>query len=96
VKFTAVFQKVPEGYIGFVEELPGANTQGATLDAGGMKRLDPVRYLQPHGCVLLREGGAYSVFVNRVTRKATSVPRHREINDFLARKICRDLQIPEP
>lgn len=30
-KFTRVFQKVPEGYIGFVEELPGANTQGATL-----------------------------------------------------------------
>lgn len=29
---TAVFQKVAEGYIGFVEELPGANTQGATLD----------------------------------------------------------------
>jgi predicted RNase H-like HicB family nuclease len=32
LKFTAVFQKVPEGYIGFVEELPGANTQGATLE----------------------------------------------------------------
>ncbi len=29
---TPVFQQVPEGYIGFVEELPGANTQGATLD----------------------------------------------------------------
>ena len=29
---TAVFQKVAEGYIAFVEELPGANTQGATLD----------------------------------------------------------------
>jgi predicted RNase H-like HicB family nuclease len=29
---TAVFQKVPEGYIGFVEELPGANTQGSTLE----------------------------------------------------------------
>ena len=29
---TAVFEKVPEGYIGFVEELPGANTQGETLD----------------------------------------------------------------
>ena len=29
---TPVFQKVPEGYIGFVEELPGANTQGNTLD----------------------------------------------------------------
>jgi predicted RNase H-like HicB family nuclease len=32
MEFTAVFQKVPEGYIGFVEELPGANTQAATLD----------------------------------------------------------------
>lgn len=31
IKLTAVFQKVPEGYIGFVEELPGAKTQGATL-----------------------------------------------------------------
>ncbi len=29
---TAVFRKVPEGYIAFVEELPGANTQGETLD----------------------------------------------------------------
>lgn len=30
-EFTAVFRAVPEGFIGFVEELPGANTQGATL-----------------------------------------------------------------
>jgi predicted RNase H-like HicB family nuclease len=29
---TAVFMKVPEGYVAFVEELPGANTQGATID----------------------------------------------------------------
>jgi predicted RNase H-like HicB family nuclease len=29
---TAVYQKVPEGYIGFVEELPGVNTQGDTLE----------------------------------------------------------------
>ncbi len=32
IELTAVFQKVPEGYIGFIEELPGANTQGATLE----------------------------------------------------------------
>ena len=32
MRFTAVFEQVPEGYIGFVEELPGANTQGATLE----------------------------------------------------------------
>jgi predicted RNase H-like HicB family nuclease len=31
MSFTAVFLKVPEGYVGFVEELPGANTQGKTL-----------------------------------------------------------------
>src|SRR5260370_9501074 len=30
--FTAVYLKVPEGFVAFVEELPGANTQGATLD----------------------------------------------------------------
>ena len=29
---TAVFEKSPQGYIGYVEELPGANTQGATLE----------------------------------------------------------------
>lgn len=32
LQFTAVFRRVAEGYIGFVEELPGANTQGATLE----------------------------------------------------------------
>ena len=32
IRLTKVFQKVPEGYIGFVEELPGANTQGDTLE----------------------------------------------------------------
>jgi len=32
LRLTLVFRKVPEGYIGFVEELPGANSQGATLD----------------------------------------------------------------
>jgi predicted RNase H-like HicB family nuclease len=32
MELTAVFKKVPEGYIGWVEELPGANTQGKTLE----------------------------------------------------------------
>ena len=32
MELTAVFKKVPEGYIGWVEDLPGANTQGATLE----------------------------------------------------------------
>ena len=32
MQFTAVFQQVPEGFVAFVEELPGANTQGDTLE----------------------------------------------------------------
>ncbi len=32
ITVNAIYRKVPEGYIGFVEELPGANTQGATLN----------------------------------------------------------------
>ena len=32
MKLTAVFEKVPEGYIAFVEELPGAKTQGTTME----------------------------------------------------------------
>jgi predicted RNase H-like HicB family nuclease len=32
IQLTAIYQKVPEGYIGFVEELQGANTQGETLE----------------------------------------------------------------
>lgn len=32
MRFTAVYMKVPEGYVAFVEELPGANTQGTTLE----------------------------------------------------------------
>ncbi len=31
MQFTAVYMKIPEGYVAFAEELPGANTQGATL-----------------------------------------------------------------
>jgi mRNA interferase HicA len=61
-----------------------------------VKRVDLIRHLEQHGCMLFREGGNHSVFVNRRTRKSSSIPRHREINEFLARKICRDLEIPMP
>jgi len=60
-----------------------------------VKRVDLVRHLERHGCELLREGGSHSVYVNRAAGTASSVPRHREVNEFLARKICRDLQVPE-
>jgi mRNA interferase HicA len=61
-----------------------------------MKRADLVRYLLQHGCQLLREGGAHSVFFNPASKRTSTVPRHREINDFLCRKICKDLEIVDP
>jgi len=61
-----------------------------------MKRKDLIRHLDAHGCELLREGGSHTIYINRTARAASSIPRHREVNDFLARKICRDLQVPEP
>ena len=59
-----------------------------------MKRLDLIRHLERHGCMLFREGSRHTVFVNRASRKSVIVPSHREINDFLARKICLKKEIP--
>ena len=61
-----------------------------------MKRLDLIRHLQKHGCEFLREGGNDTIYVNRPKRKTSSVPRHREILEFTARKICKDLDVPLP
>jgi predicted RNA binding protein YcfA (HicA-like mRNA interferase family) len=61
-----------------------------------VKRRDLLRYLEAYGCELLREGGSHSIYVHRRARKSTAVPRHREIDELLARKICRDLEVPEP
>ena len=61
-----------------------------------MKRVDLIRHLESQGCRLLREGANHSVYVNPVTQKTSTVPRHREIDEFLSRKICRDLQVAVP
>jgi mRNA interferase HicA len=61
-----------------------------------MKRQDLIRHVEQQGCYLLREGGKHSIYANPRNNQTSSIPRHREINDFLARKICRDLGITEP
>ncbi|MGA2748828.1 MAG: type II toxin-antitoxin system HicB family antitoxin [Verrucomicrobiota bacterium] len=43
LRFTAVFRRFPEGYAAFVEELPGANTQGATLEEARANLLEAAR-----------------------------------------------------
>ena len=61
-----------------------------------MKRRDLLAHLEKNGCEFLREGANHTVYVNRPEGKVTTVPRHREINDNLARKICKDLGITFP
>jgi len=61
-----------------------------------VKRRDLVRHLRRHGCDLMREGSNHTVFVNRAARKTSVVPRHREINEYLVQKICKDLDVRPP
>jgi predicted RNA binding protein YcfA (HicA-like mRNA interferase family) len=60
-----------------------------------VKRRDLERHLRAHGARLLREGGNHS-FWGLDAERSTAVPRHREIDGFLVRKICSDLGIPHP
>ncbi|HWQ99231.1 MAG TPA: type II toxin-antitoxin system HicA family toxin [Candidatus Methylomirabilis sp.] len=58
-----------------------------------MKRRDLIRHLRKHGCVFVREGANHSVFFNPLTNCISTVPRHNDIDDFLGKKICKDLGI---
>ncbi len=54
MELTAVFKKVPEGYIAWVEELPGANTQGATLEEVRENLREAIRLVLEANCQLGR------------------------------------------
>ena len=55
MRLTAVFQKVPEGYVAFVEELPGANTQADTLDEARENLTEAVELVLEANRVLAEE-----------------------------------------
>lgn len=59
-----------------------------------MKRRDLVRHIEAHQCHERRQGSKHTVYENPCTKKTSTVPRHTEIDDFLAKKICKDLGIP--
>ncbi len=61
-----------------------------------MKRSDLVRHLARQGCTFVREGASHSLYFNPETHRFSTVPRHREINSWLAKKICQDLGVPPP
>jgi len=60
-----------------------------------MKRVDLIRHLVKNGCVFLREGAKHSVFFNPLIKRSSTVPRHKDVDNFLAEKICRDLGVQE-
>ncbi|TRU86846.1 MAG: type II toxin-antitoxin system HicA family toxin [Microcystis novacekii Mn_MB_F_20050700_S1] len=59
-----------------------------------MKRKQLIRYLRSQGCEMLREGSSHSWWFNPRLNKRSAIPRHTEIRDILANKICKDLGIP--
>jgi mRNA interferase HicA len=56
-----------------------------------MKREGLLRHLRRHGCVLRREGKEHTLWENPQTGHAEAVPRHAEIANLLAKRICRRL-----
>lgn len=61
-----------------------------------MKRRELIRHMEENGCFFLREGGKHTIYYNPVNNRTSAIPRHTEIVDVLAVKICKDLEIPYP
>ncbi len=57
-----------------------------------MKRRDLIQQLESIGCVLVRHGGKHDWYQNPQTKVSQAVPRHREINEMLARHHCQNAQ----
>lgn len=70
MQFTAVYMQVPEGFVGFVEELPGANTQGATLGEARENLKEAVSLVLEAN----RELAERSLEGKTVTREVLSLP----------------------
>jgi mRNA interferase HicA len=60
-----------------------------------MKRLELLKHLRAKGSRLLREGSRHSWWYNPELNKRSAVPRHKKISDALAKKICKDLGVPD-
>ncbi len=60
-----------------------------------MKRNALLKHLRRNGCYLKREGASHSLWCNPQTGRVEAVPRHTEIANRLALKICKHLSVPE-
>ena len=70
MQLTAVFKKFPQGYAAFVEELPGANTQGATLEEARKNLAEAVQLVLETNRVLAEE----SLAGEEVIREPLALP----------------------
>ena len=61
-----------------------------------MKRLKLLKHLQENNCELLREGGSHSIYININNGNKSPVPRHPDIKEIMALKICKELDINKP
>ncbi|BBL78757.1 addiction module toxin, HicA family protein [Rubrobacter xylanophilus] len=61
-----------------------------------MKRRALIDHIKAHGGEFYREGGRHTIYIHRENGRSAAVPRHTEIANNLARKICRDLGIEPP
>jgi len=56
-----------------------------------MKRRELIKTLESMGCTLVRHGGRHDWYTNRSTKQSQPVPRHNEINEYLAKFIIKKL-----
>ena len=61
-----------------------------------MKLRDLLIHLRRYGCRFVREGSDHSIWENPTKGRRTSVPRHREVPEYTAARICKQLEIPTP
>ena len=56
-----------------------------------MKRRDLIKAIEKAGCIFIRHGGKHDIYQNPHTGISQPIPRHKEINERLAKKIIKDL-----
>lgn len=61
-----------------------------------MKRRQLLRHLEAQGCLCVRDHGPHAIWSNPKTGEIQAVPRHVEIDFFLAKRICSKLSVPVP
>jgi mRNA interferase HicA len=57
-----------------------------------MKRKDLIKAIEKMGCTFIRHGGKHDWYQNKITKRCQPIPRHREINEILAKNIVKKLK----